>query len=71
MIRALAVAHPFGIRLATLILGARIAKLAIAADVEIRAASLAGIPEADPFTGRNFNRRIACKTTHGRIKLDQ
>jgi hypothetical protein len=43
--------------------------LAVATAVEIRSAAVAGIPEADPFTGGELNGSIACKAAHGGITL--
>ena len=65
VVRALPVAHPLGVRLATFVVGTGIVVLAVPAGVKVGGAAVAGIAETDALTGSDLDGLIACEATHG------
>jgi hypothetical protein len=52
-------------------MGPRVVVLAVPADVEIRAATVAGGPKPDPLAGEILAGDVACEAAHSEIKLGQ
>jgi len=64
-VRSLGVPYPLGAGLPALVVGAGIVELAVLADVQVGAAAVAGIAEADTLPLGQIDGRVAARTAHG------